>query len=393
MSYKVYSESRISGLQSKPFLSFDLPLAGQFLTKEEVGTESCYPLTLSFCEASSSIQVNEIIDANILFKKYLYKTGTIKTLLNHLQKTASIISDKFKISKIADLGCNDFSFLKNFLGKSDLIRGVDPSDVSFNNVPDGCVLENDFFSNSKSDELKNKHGEFDLIFSSNNFAHIENIRDYTAGISNLLSEDGSFVCEVHWAGTVIQNLQFCFIYHEHMYYHTLKSLKYLLEKEGLYINNVEEIEIHGGSIRFFASKKKFQSQSVKDFLKKEEELGLYDFQTYKNFASKINILKENSQNFFKECKQNNHRVFGYGASGQANTLMNVFGIDSSDLEFIIDDSPLKEDLFTPINNIQIKNKDFLHSNVPDYIYILAYTFSDEIINKNNDLKCKWEKAV
>ena len=73
--------------------------------------------------------------------------------------------------------------------------------------------------------------------------------------------------------------------------------------------------------------------------------------------------------------------------------MNVFGIDSSDLEFIIDDSTLKEDLFTPINNIQIKNKDFLHANVPDYIYILAYTFSDEIINKNNDLKCKWEKAV
>jgi len=393
MDYKKYKKSRLSGLTSKPFMEVNLPLAGQFLKEEEVGNESSYPLTLSFCEQSSSVQVNEVINPDILFKKYFYKTGAISTLVNHFKETSKIIFDNFKCSKIVDLGCNDFSFLKNFIGKSDFILGVDPSDVSLNNCPNGCKLENDFFSKEKSDLIKDKHGQFDVVFSSNNFAHIENIRDYTEGISSLLTDDGVFVCEVHWAGTIINNMQFCFIYHEHMYYHTLKALNYLLNDYGLYINDVDEIDIHGGSIRFFASKKQNPSKKVTAFLKKEMHLGLYDLQTYKEFSLKINNLKEQSKEFFSEQKKIGNRVFGYGASGQANTLMNIFEINKNDLDFIIDDSPLKENLFTPISNIQIKNREFLNYEKPDSIYILAYTFSEEIINKNKNLNCLWKTPI
>ena len=393
MDYKVYKRSRISGLTSKPFMNVNLPLAGQFLSEEEVGSESAYPLTLSFCEDSSSIQVNEVIKPEILFKKYFYKTGAINSLVDHLRETSEVIQNKFNYAKIADLGCNDFSFLKNFIGKSDLVLGVDPSDVSFNNLPDGCKLENDFFSKGKSNFIKDKYGEFDVIFSSNNFAHIENIRDYVEGIFNLLSDDGVFVCEVHWAGSIIQNMQFCFIYHEHMYYHTLKALNYLLADYGLYINDVDEINIHGGSIRLYASKKPNRSEKVDAFLKKEDDLGLYKFETYEKFSLKINNLKQRSKDFFVEQKALGNKVFGYGASGQANTLMNIFEVTKDDLDFIIDDSPLKENLFTPINNIQIKNKEFLHQEQPDSVYILAYTFAKEIKNKNKNLNCLWKIPV
>jgi SAM-dependent methyltransferase len=388
--YLDFKNSRISEKVSKPFLRADLPLAGQFLKEEEIGTDFSFPLTLSFCDISTSIQVNESIDPNILFKKYLYKTGTINTLVNHFADCANMIINELKHESILDLGCNDFTFLKNFLGKSKTILGIDPSDISKNNQVDGISLENEFFSHSLSEGLKSKYGQFDVIFSSNNFAHIENIRDYTSGISNLIKDGGTFVCEVHWVGALIKNIQFPFIYHEHLYYHTLKALSYLLNQYGLFIYRVQDINVHGGSMRIFASKtSNKQDESVESFYNKEDSLGLYRFQTYLEFSDKILQLKKSSREILNKLKDKNKKIYGYGASGQANTLMSFFDITKDDLSFIIDDSPVKHNLYTPKNHIQIKNREFLNQHPANDIYILAYTFEKEIREKNKDLLVDW----
>ena len=388
--YKYFENSRISDKPSQVFLESNIPLAGGFLRKDQKELDKTYPLTLSFCEESASVQVNESVDPKILFKKYLYKTGAIKTLEDHLRHSANIIKLHLKCQKIADLGCNDFTFLKNFLGTSEKIVGIDPSDVSKNNQVEGIDLVNDFFSFEKSEEIKEQHGAFDVVFTSNNFAHIEQIQNYAKGAANLLSDEGTFVCEVHWLGTIIKKMQFPFIYHEHLYYYTLKSLQLLLSKFGLHINSVQEIDIHGGSIRIFASKKNaLEGFSVLELLEKEKKMGLYDFETYKNFASKIYKLKDKTKKFFSDAKKQNKKVYGYGASGQANTLMSFFEIEREDMPYIIDDSPLKNGLLTPRNHIEIKDRDFLRENQPDYIYVLAYTFFEEIKAKNSDLDVSW----
>jgi hypothetical protein len=388
-NYTYYSKSRISNEESIVFFSANLPLAGEFLTKDQRGLESTYPLTLSFCPKSTSVQVNEVVHPKKLFSNYFYKTGDIKTLVDHLANSSEEIKNKFSYSKIMDVGCNDFSFLRNFIGYSDLIVGVDPSNISKINQPNECNLENDFFTFKNSQTIKEKYGEFDLIFSSNNFAHIENLQDYTKGIANLLSSTGSFVCEIHWVGTMLEKMQFPFIYHEHMYYHTLKALIFLLNQHGLYINDVQEINIHGGSIRFFASKENKQNVTVQNFLQKEEKLGLYDIETYHNFANKIQLLKENSRKFFNKAKQDNKKIYAYGASGQGNTLMSIFEITKEDILYIIDDSPIKNGLFSPKNHIEIKDKKFLETNTPDFIYLLAYTFEKEIKLKNLNINTEW----
>lgn len=393
MDYKTHERSRISGGESVPFFSTCLPLAGEFLKKEQIGTEGIYPLTLSFCPISSSIQVNEVVCEKKLFKNYFYKTGAIKTLVDHFYKTSDILKKRFSPVKILELGCNDFSFLKNFIGYSNLIIGIDPSDISLKNRPEGCVLENSFFNLNKSEEIKEKYGSFDLIFSSNNFAHIEDIKNYAMGIELLLNEEGVFVGEVHWVGSLIKNMQFSFIYHEHMYYHTLKAIIFLLKEVGLEVFDVERINTHGGSIRFFAKRGKEESERVKKFLEMESVLGLYDLQTYQNFSNDILALKESSKEFFKLAKENRKKVYGYGASGQANTLMSIFEISKEDMPIIIDDSPLKHGLYTPRNHILIENKDFLLKNPPDYIYLLAYTFEKEIRQKNKGINSEWMLPV
>ena len=122
-------------------------------------------------------------------------------------------------------------------------------------------------------------------------------------------------------------------------------------------------------------------------------MGLYDFETYKNFASKIYKLKDKTKKFFSDAKKQNKKVYGYGASGQANTLMSFFEIEREDMPYIIDDSPLKNGLLTPRNHIEIKNRDFLRENQPDYIYVLAYTFFEEIKAKNSDLDVSWFSPI
>jgi len=393
-NYKYYSNSRLSGNESKVFLETKMPLAGGFLRNDqEKSQDLLYPLTLSFCEESCCVQVNESINPNILFSKYSYKTGAINTLVSHLKGSANDIKKQINFSKILEVGCNDFTFLKNFINESKLIVGVDPSDISKNNVIPEINLINDFFCFEQSENIKAKYGLFDAIFSSNNFAHIEDIQDYSRGISNLLKDDGSFVCEVHWVGTIIDKMQFPFIYHEHLYYYTLKSLQFLLRKSGLYINDVQEIDIHGGSIRIFASKMEQEKSNVSMFLEKERSMGLYELNTYKEFSKKIESLKKKSKDFFNKVKKENKNVFGYGASGQANSLMSFFEISNDDLKFIIDDSPIKDGLITPRNHIKIKNRDFLIKNTPDYIYVLAYTFLNEIIDRNKSIKCEWISAI
>lgn len=387
--YTNYKTSRVSGGESTPFFSANLPLAGEFLTKDQIGQDQTYPLTLSFCPLSSSVQVNEVINAKKLFSNYFYKTGSIKTLVDHFEKTSAKLKKRRSISKVLELGCNDFSFLKNFVGDTELIVGVDPSDVSLNNIPNGCVLENDFFDFSKSELLKEKYGEFNLVFSSNNLAHIEDIQDYVKGIRNLIGENGFFVGEVHWVGTLIEKLQFPFIYHEHMYYHSLKALCFLFEQNGMSIYDVEEIDIHGGSIRFYAVADNVRSSVVSNFLAREEKLGLHLLETYQDFALKIQNLKEKSKDFFDKARKDGKTIYGYGASGQANTLMSVFEIAKEDMPIIIDDSPLKQGLYTPQNHIQIEDRKFLIDNPPDYIYLLAYTFLKEIQEKNKGIDAKW----
>lgn len=391
--YKNFLKSRISQEESEIFFKTELPLAGNFLSFDKIGSDLTFPLSLSFCKKTASIQVNESINPDILFKKYLYKTGTANTLVNHFKKTSKLIIDKINPKSILDLGCNDFTFLKNFKGISSKILGVDPSNISIENKPEYADLKNTFFNFDESEKIKDEYGTFDTIFSSNNFAHIEDIRDYTRGISNILSENGNFICEVHWVGTLIKNIQFPFIYHEHLYYYTLKSLIYLLNEYNLYVNDIDEIDIHGGSIRIWASKKNVTNKNVLDFIEKEKLLKLYEYETYKNFSKKINELKIKTRNLFDKLKKENKLVYGYGASGQANTLMSIFELNNSDLLYIIDDSDIKNGLYTPKNYIQIKDNKFLNDNKPDCIYVLAYTFIDEIKKRNQHLDVEWIPAI
>jgi len=392
--YKKYNHCRISDSENlKTFFSLETALAGGFLKNENLcKEEKKYPLTVSFCPESSLVQVNEIVSAEVLFSDYFYKTGSIKTLANHFSEMAEEYKLISNNKNIVEIGCNDFSMLGNLIGSQyEKIIGVDPSNVSKNFQPTGTTLYNTCFNSEIADKIVIEHGRADIISASNCFAHIENIKDVTLGIKKLLSKNGTAVIEVHWLGNIIKNYQFPFIYHEHMYYYSLKAMDYLMSQFDLSIFDVKHINIHGGSIRYYICHNgaKEIRESVALLEKEESELKLYDENTYLNYSEQVRLLGLELKNLISKLKKENKKIYGYGASGQANTLMAFYGITKDEIPLIIDDAPLKVGCYTPNNHIPIVNSDILNTEPPDYILCFAYTFIEEIIKRNKKFNGKW----
>lgn len=387
MSFKIYDTCRISGSKNLVnFFSFETALAGGFLKSEsEFKDEVIYPLTLSYCPDSYLVQVNEVMKEEVLFNKYFYKTGTIKTLVDHFSNfSQKILSDFSTKSSILEIGCNDFTFLKNFISTPfTIIIGVDPSDISKENATTSISLYNTFFSTAISEQIINEQGKIDLITTSNSFAHIENIQDVTQGIKNLLAKEGSLIIEVHWLGSLIKNIQFPFIYHEHMYYYSLRSLSFLLNKYGLEVYNAEHISNHGGSIRFYCGHTDEHKikDSVESLEKEEIALGLYNSATFLEFSKKVARIRIKTMDYLQTLIDQDKKIYGYGASGQANTLMAYYGIEKKHIQLIVDDSPLKIGCFTPKNHIPIVSSTIIKDAPPEYIFCFAYTFFEEISKK------------
>ncbi len=365
----------ITNTKGKQVFKFTTPLAGGFLrNEEEIKKEQLYNLSLSFYDDCGLLAVNERIPSEVLFKNYFYRTGASKKLSEHFENFSKDIRLK-EFNPVLEFGCNDFTFLNAMKKEGYTILGVDPSDVSKQWCPDPKELINQRFTSNLAKTLPNK---YKLIFSANSFAHIDDINDVVAGIYEALDPRGIFVFEVHWLGTLIEEKQFPFIYHEHIYYYSLRSLIQLFLKHKMNVFDVEHIDIHGGSIRVWVDKfVRGPYESVGQLLNDEKHRGLYSEETYTKFFEDITKLEVKLKNRLSRYKLEGRRIIGYGASGQSTTLLNFLKLGKEYLSFLVDDSPLKIGCYSPGVHLPIKSREEINPET-DIILVLAYTFFDEI---------------
>ena len=372
-----------------------MALAGGFLKQESFSSEKKYPMTLIYCNDCYMVQILEKIDPIEMFNDYFYFSSAIGTLSKHFNQYANEISKKFKLSeksKVLEFGCNDGVLLKPLseVGIGTVI-GVDPALNVINTIDSkNIVLFPGFFDEQMSEVVKNEHGKLDVIMANNVYAHIVDINSTTRGVKNLLSKDGVFVFEVHYLGNVISDLQYDMIYHEHIYYYSLVSAIEHFKRYDMTVFDIKEIPIHGGSLRFYVTHTDSKmasniSLSVKKIQEKETLAGYKEESTYKDFAQSIYKLRDNLNALIKDLKQQGKKIYGYGASGRANTVLQFCNIDSSLIEFIIDDAPAKQGFFTPGSHIEITTPNILlGEDKPDYILLFAWTFEAEIRKRNKD---------
>ena len=263
------------------------------------------------------------------------------------------------------------------------VLGVDPAkEIADKATNNGIVTVGDFFTYDLAVKLRKKYGATNYITSHNACAHIDNLLDVVRGVEYWLDKDGIFVLEVGYFVDVYNNTWFDTIYHEHVDYHTVAPFEKLFAQVNMEVINVQRVSPQGGSIRVMTQKigGKFQrDKSVNELITLERDLGLNKAKTLHEFDKRIVSVGKELKKLLNSLKNKGKTIAGFGAPTKATTLMANFGIDEKILDFIVDDNPLKQGLFTPITHIPIFSPKELYKRKPDYVLILAWNFAGPII--------------
>ena len=371
------------------------PPSNSFLSKNQLKKpEQKFPLRLYLCKKCYHIQLLDVIDKKYLFSNYLYMTSASKPIIDHFQEYVNAIYNKFLKNKqekiVIEIGSNDGTLLRNFLKYDVNVLGIEPAkNLARISRKSKIKTENSFFDYNLAKRISNEK-KADVIIANNILGHVDNLRDFIRGIRILLKENGIFVFEVPHSLKLIKNLEFDTIYHEHLSYFSIISLRRWLRKNQLEIFNIEKQDVHGGTIRVFVSKKnKFKKKnSVEDFIKQEKGNGLNNIQTYFKFSKDVENLKFLLQKKIKILKGKNKIIFGYGASAKGNVLLNYCQIDNKILDFITDTTVLKQGKFTPGTKIPIINPKNRPKKDPMMVgLLLAWNYKNAIIeNEKKYLK-------
>ncbi len=347
--------------------------------------EIFFPAELMYSKSSKLMQLSTIVKKEIIFpKNYPYTSSTTEVLRENF-KDLYVECKKLNLLKkgdlIVDIGSNDGNLLNNFKNNYRVL-GVTPETIGKIAIKRGIYTLLRYFDSKAVKIILNKFGKCQLITATNVFAHIENIDSLMKNIIKVLDAKGVFITESHYLISLIQTVQYDTIYHEHMRYYSLTSLYYLFKKYKLKIFYAKKINTHGGSIRVYVSKnKQFKvDKSVSKILLQEK-----NFLTTKNFDNfKKNVIesKVNLYNLLKRIRLNKKVIFGVGAPSRAATLVNYVGLNEDILKCILEiNGSYKIGKYMPGTNIPIISEKYLKKLKPDYLLILSWHISKQLIKK------------
>lgn len=369
------------------------PLANSYSKRKLSQKLKKYPLSLNLCNNCGHLQLTHSIKPEKMFNNYLYKTNTSSKNFLHFKNYASEVDKLFKKKKgkILDIASNDGTFL-NFFNKKKFFRlGIDPAkNLKKITKSKGILQIDNFFTDKFSNQIKEKFQQFDIITANHVCAHVENLNDFFLGVKNLLKDDGIFIFEISYRGSVLKKNTFDTIYHEHLDYHALFPLSKFLKKFKLHLFNFKITEAQGGSLRIYASKNHKTTNQKKinnQIFKEKNYYKLFNISTYKKFEKKINDCKNKLHKILKNFYKKNYKIAGYGAAAKTTTLLNYFDLSKNkNIKYIFDDNKLKQDLYLPGTTIKILNPKHLFYKNLDILIIFAWNYSDVIIKNINKNK-------
>lgn len=344
------------------------------------------PLKIIQCDECSAVQLTATVDPEYLFGKYIWVTATSATANSYSEYFCAELLKRIPIKNpfIVEVASNDGTFLKQFKKRGCEILGVDPAkNIAAEAIKDGIPTTAEFFNKEIADTIISSNARKpEIIFARNVMPHVKEIHSIVEGLAKLTADNSIVVIEFHYARVIIDELHYDSIYHEHLFLFSLKSISSLFEMYELYPFDLFKSPISGGSlVLFFSNKKQQPSKALNAATKMEIDAKLNDFATWVEFGEKsISHAKELKAIVTEYSK--NEKLAAYGASARSSTMLNFANINSNDIEFVIDQNPLKANLLTPGTNIPI----YPLKDVKDRLLkkpallLLAWNFEEEIVN-------------
>lgn len=356
------------------------PLANKYPTEAQFETEDFFQLSVFFCPHCKNVQLGTKVSRERMFQDYYYLSSVNAGLVRHFERLAKkLAGSRF----VVDVGSNDGILLKPLKELGVKALGVEPS-INVSKIANDQGLDTlcSFFDLNSAADVERRYGRPDVIVASSVFTHLEKPHDFVDAVQALLDRGGRFIIEVEYIGNILQSVQFERFYLDRIFYYSLTSLQHLFAAHGMYVSDVEHIEPHGGSLQVTVQRNgegSPPSQRVLEQMKLEERaLNPAKLQEFRREVDKqIGAFRDK----LTEYKNAKLRVGGYGAPARVSTICNYGRIGPSTIEFTVDDSPLKQNKFTPGTHIPIVPKEHLDRNRPDVLVVFAYEYFDDIKKK------------
>lgn len=345
------------------------------------GTESQheYPLEVNVCEDCFHSQLSIAVNPDLLFKHYLYVSGTTTTLQDYFRSFVERVEQQYpqKKLRVLDIASNDGSLLEQFAKKGHEVQGVDPAEnLREISAAKGVPTLVGYWDTQTARRLEHK---YDVIVAMNVLAHVSNPYKFLAACREVLAEGGSIYIQTSQS-EMFKRFEFDTIYHEHHSFFTTRSFRTLAERAGLKVIRGTKVPVHGTSYLWTLGAADATAEaSVKEMEAEEEQSGFYELGTYRRFGEKMKLTADRVHEAIRTYMDQGYKIVGYGAAAKGNTFLNFAKLD---LDFIVDDNPLKNGMLTPGRNIPIRSSDALHDiEQPLFVVVLSWNFFDEIVTR------------
>jgi novobiocin biosynthesis protein NovU/D-mycarose 3-C-methyltransferase len=369
-------------------------LVNDFLKPEEVANyKISLPLRVVLCPDCSLVQLADTVDPKILYSHYAYVTSTSKTMDTHLNKMMTHLLSTARLgagSKVLEIASNTGVFLKKFKEQGCEVLGIEPA----GNIADVALAtaiptRKEFFNAATAKKLKAEWGTADLILGRHVFAHIDDLRDLVAGLEAVSHAETLIAFEVPYVVDFFEHTEYDTVYHEHLSYISATAIAALVKDSAFMLARVDHYPIHGGSILFHLRHRSSKAQphaSVAQALEKEKQMRLAEPATWQAFARRVSHIRTALPALLRNLKAQGKRIIGYGASAKGNTLLNTCGITTKELDYIIDNTPFKQNKIAPGSWVPVRPPEMLLQDQPDYALLLAWNFAPEIIKRETEFQ-------
>jgi SAM-dependent methyltransferase len=364
------------------------PWCNHFLKKEEIGTEPFYPLRVLFCRDCHTSQLDFTVKKEIMFGDHTYLSGVTRSLSEHFRAVAAAVDAEFFKNRakksVLDIGSNDGTQLRHFQTLGYEVLGVESSKTTARIANEaGVPTLNAFFNRETMRAIGRR---YDAINAAGVFFHLEELHSVCEAIREGLAPGGVFVVQFLYMKSIMENLAFDQIYHEHLLYYTLETIEVLLERHGLEMFDARFEPIHGGTIVGYVAHRgeRAPSERLRTMRAAEVRDGSNTLEAYREFACRIERMKADNLEYLDRARRAGKRIYGFGAPVKGNTLLNYFGIGPDTIECLVEKNELRRDLYSPGMHIPIVIESEL-ARLPDIYYVLAWNFKKEILANNRAL--------
>lgn len=384
----------------EPFLDLGLqPNGNAFPDSEGKHTEVSYPLAISVCLDCWLVQLDDPPPPEVLFMNHPYITGLNAPIVQHFNNLSKHIVQKFEIpqqSLVIDIGANDGTLLDTFRKLGMRTLGVDPGQQTGKLArAQGVTVCETFWNETTGRALRALNVRPSLITATAVFYHVPDLHEFVRGLAEVMDDSTVFATQCVYLKRVLESVQFDHFYHEHTCLYSLRPLQELFRQHGMRLLDVEFYDVHGGSFVLYVAKDSSpvpSSDRIAAAIEREEAAGLFQMDTYRTFAKRVDENCASLVSLLRVLKQRQKTVYALGAPVKGSTLMNYCSIGPDLVSCAVEVNQFKIGRFTPGTHIPVISEQQVQ-RPPDYYLVLAWNFLDHFVQTHVEYLRKGGKFI